>query len=427
MTSGPRTSPHLERQRGAVFIIAAAALLVLMGFMAFAVDVGYLLYIKNRLQANTEVAALAGGEDINCCVNSTAANTAIQYSSVDGALNKMEGISVTMPSPPTLKCLVGFQSTVSCTGYDNANAIYVVQQATVPLIFAPILGIQTANVNAAAMAGASGGAAPPLNVMIVLDTTASMNNSNPSCGSGQTRLSCATKGLQNLLLQLSNPKNLVGIMTFPPMSNASQAQYQTDCNASTKPAIASSYSASGASYLLSAMTGTYLTTTGNKSLSSSSTLVKAIGGVTNCPPLVAVGGLGTYFAGAIKAAQAAMPTNGNQNVIIVVSDGDAGSSKMGSIQSTQQCQQAVAEAKAATNKGTWVYSLAYGASTSGCPTDTAPKITPCATMQALASKPSMFFSDNTGSCASTGANVINLFSQVGNSLMSSRKLPVTAQ
>lgn len=417
----------IERQRGVVLIFVASALVVLFGFMAFAVDVGYLLYIKNRLQSSTEAAALAGGSDINCCVNSTAVSTAIQYSSVDGARNKFEGIPVSMPSPPALKCLHGFQSTVSCNGYDNANAIYVNQQATVPLIFAPVIGINTANVSAAAMASASGGSTPPLNVMVVLDTTGSMNNGNPSCGSGQTRLSCALKGVQALLLQLSNPRNLVGIMTFPPMSNTSQAQYQTDCTASTKPAIASSYSASGSSYLLTSMSGTYLTTSGNKALSSSSVLVKAVGGVSNCSPLVAVGGLGTYFAGAIKAAQAAMPSNGNQNVIIVVSDGDASSSKMGSIQTTQQCQQAVTEARAATNKGTWVYSLAYGASASGCSTDTAPKITPCATMQALASKPSMFFSDNTGSCASTGANVVNLFSQVGNSLMSPRRLPINAQ
>jgi Putative Flp pilus-assembly TadE/G-like len=427
MKKVPKKPNPVQGQKGAVLIIAAASLLVLFGFMALAVDVGYLLYIKNRLQSSTEVAALAGGADINCCVNSSAASTAIQYSSVEGALNQIEGIGVTMPTPPALKCLAGFQSTVSCTGYDNANAIRVVQQATVPLIFAPVIGIPSANVSAAAMASASGGITPPLNVMIVLDTTGSMNNSNPTCGSGQTRLSCALKGVQALLMQLSNPKNLVGIMTFPPMSNASQAQYQTDCSASTKPAIASTYSANGASYLLTSMTGSYLTTTGNKALSSSSVLVKAVGGVTNCPPLVAVGGLGTYFAGAIKAAQAAMPANGNQNVIIVVSDGDASSTKMGSIPATQQCQQAVTEAKAATNKGTWVYSLAYGAGATGCSTDTSPKITPCATMQALASKPSMFFSDNTGSCASTGANVINLFSQVGNSLMSPRRLPVNAQ
>jgi hypothetical protein len=417
----------VDRQKGAVLVFVASALLVLFGFMAFAVDVGYLLYIKNRLQSVTEAAALAGGGDINCCVNSTAVSTAVLYSSVDGAMNQFQDIPVTMPAQPILKCLQGFQSTVSCNGYDKANAIYVTQQATVPLIFAPVIGINEASVSAFAMASASGGATPPLNVMIVLDTTGSMNNSNPSCGSGQTRLSCALKGVQTLLLQLSNPKNLVGVMTFPPMSNTSQAQYQTDCLANTKPAIASTYSASGASYLLSSMSGTYLTTSGNKALSSTSGLVKAVGGVSNCASLVAVGGLGTYFAGAIKAAQAAMPSNGNQNVIIVVSDGDASSTKMGSLQSTQQCQQAVTEARSATNAGTWVYSLAYGASTAGCSTDTAPKITPCATMQAIASKPSMFFSDNTGSCSSTGANVINLFSQVGNSLMSPRRLPINAQ
>jgi len=257
----------VDRQKGAVLVFVASALLVLFGFMAFAVDVGYLLYIKNRLQSVTEAAALAGGGDINCCVNSTAVSTAVLYSSVDGAMNQFQDIPVTMPAQPILKCLQGFQSTVSCNGYDKANAIYVTQQATVPLIFAPVIGINEASVSAFAMASASGGATPPLNVMIVLDTTGSMNNSNPSCGSGQTRLSCALKGVQTLLLQLSNPKNLVGVMTFPPMSNTSQAQYQTDCLANTKPAIASTYSASGASYLLSSMSGTYLTTSGNKALS----------------------------------------------------------------------------------------------------------------------------------------------------------------
>ena len=416
----------IERQRGSVLVFVAVASLVLFGFMAFAVDVGYLLYVKARLQASTEAAALAGGGDINCCVNSTAASTAIAYSSAVNGNNQIKDVVVTMPAPPVLKCLTSLQSSIACTGYDKANAIYVAQEATVPLIFAPVIGIKSAKLNAIAMASASGGSTPPLNVMIVLDTTASMNNTNPSCGTGQTRLSCALKGVQTLLMQLSNPKNLVGIVTFPPMASSTQAQYQTDCNASTKPTIATSYSATGASYLLSPMTGTFLNTTGTKSLSSSSSLVKAVGGTANCAPLVAVGGLGTYFAGAITAAQAALPQNGNQNVIIVVSDGDASSTKMGTLPATQQCNQAVTAAKAAASAGTWVYSLAYGAGTAGCSTDTAPKITPCATMQGIASKPSMFFSDNTGACASSGLSMANLFQQVGNSLMTPRRLPANA-
>ena len=403
-------------------MLFAITLVGMSGFMALAIDIGYLQHIHARLQASSDAAALAGGRDINCCATSIAVNTATSYSSVATGYNRIEGITVTMPTGPTLKCLTSLQSSLKCTGYDMANAILVTQQATVPLFFAPILGIDTATISASSIASAAGGATPPLNVMIVLDTTASMNNSNPSCG--KTKLGCALAGIQTLLLQLSNPQNKVGLMAFPPMSNASQAAIQYDCKTSTNPTIATSYSTGV--YPIVGLTGTYLKST-DKNLDGTSNLVKAVGGTSGCQSLTAAGGLGTYFAGAISAAQAVLPSNGNQNVIIVVSDGDASSSKMGTINSKQQCQQAVTAAAAATAAGTWVYSLAYGAGKTGCSTDTVPTTSPCVTMQKIASKPSMFFSDSTSTCGATGDNVMSLFAQVGNSLMVPRRIPFNAQ
>ena len=411
-----------NKQRGVALVVFALTLVSMSGFRALAVDIGYLQYVQQRLQASSDAAALAGGRDINCCAASKAISTAISYSSTAGGHNEIPGVTVTMPSGPELKCLTSMQSTLKCTGYDKANAIVVRQRATVPLFFAPVIGVRTATINANSMASAAGGAIPPLNVIVVLDTTASMNNSNPACG--KTRLGCALTGVQSLLLQLTNPLNRVGLMTFPPLANASQAALQYDCKASANPTIASSYSQAGLTYQIVGLGNDYLTA--GKALNNASNLVKAVGGATGCASLTAVGGVGTYYAGAISAAQAALPSNGNQNVIILVSDGDASSNKMGTLNTKQQCQQAVTAAAAATTAGTWVYSLAYGAAKSGCSTDTAPTTNACAAMQSIASKPSMFFSDSTSSCSATGENVIDLFTQVGNSLMVPRRLPINA-
>ena len=80
---------------------------------------------------------------------------------------------------------------------------------------------------------------------------------------------------------------------------------------------------------------------------------------------------------------------------------------------TQECHQAVTAAAAAAAAGTRVYAVAYGAEASGCTTDTSPAITPCQTMQQIASSPAYFFSDytatgGTSSCISASQPVTGL-------------------
>ena len=73
-------------------------------------------------------------------------------------------------------------------------------------------------------------------------------------------------------------------------------------------------------------------------------------------------------------------------------------SNMPSGKVNDQCQQAVDAADAAATAGTWVYSVAYGASTSStgsCSTDS-PHISACTTMQNIASDSKKFYADTAG-------------------------------
>src|SRR5205814_9031531 len=114
---------------------------------------------------------------------------------------------------PALRC---FSSTnIPCSGSDSANGIVVKQQTNVALFFDKIFGNSSLQVSVTAVAG-KGGAAKPADVMVILDTTASMNTVDPSCSIvGATRLGCAFAGFRTLLSGFSPTQNRVGLMIFP--------------------------------------------------------------------------------------------------------------------------------------------------------------------------------------------------------------------
>jgi hypothetical protein len=97
----------------------------------------------------------------------------------------------------------------------------------------------------------------------------------------------------------------------------------------------------------------------------------------------------------------------------------------------QECHQAITAAQAATTAGTRVYAVAYGAEASGCSSDTSPAITPCQTMQQIASAPGYFFSDYTATgsdstCVSASQPVTNLsqiFQVIAGDLTIARLIP----
>ncbi|MGH6846157.1 MAG: TadG family pilus assembly protein [Methylocella sp.] len=430
-------------KKGVVAIIAGLGLSAIAGMVGLVAQETIIYRTQSALQSSANIAALAGAQSINN-PSGTAITTATTYSAVTGGSNAISGQTVTFVSGyPQLKCLTS--TGVACSGTDAANAIVVKQQATVPLIFGKLFGKSTMTLTATATAGGSGGKSTSLDVILIVDTTQSMTTSDSKCSiSGATRVTCAEAGARTLLLgkPAASPPNYglapstvhVGLMVFPGLKTASQAAYDYDCATSPVPAVAKYNASPAPTYQIIPLSSDYKTSDTATSLNTSSNLVRAFGGgASGCKQaLDAVGGVSTYYADVITAAQTALTTTGRsgvQKVIILLSDGDSNSQSpnVSAAQGTNECHHAITNAATATAAGTWVYSLAYGAVTnSSCSTDS-PALSACSAMQQIASTPKMFFSDDANGCVSpsnpTNADLVALFTAVGASFSSPRLLP----
>jgi Flp pilus assembly protein TadG len=469
-----KPSKLLHDRRGVaawVFVTAGAALI---GAMGFAIDVGVLLTARQALQANTNAAALdaayqwdqPGGTEADA-VSAAKAWGACSPSPCTAThpVPMVSGVAATASAV----CITATSGLPTCGGTVN-NAVTLTQTGTVPTYFIRVLGFDSWTVSAKATAARAGGPTKPLNIMFVLDTTASMQTSTDDTGcavpgiSSPTKLDCAKYGVQLVLKQLAPAYDQVGLMVFPGMSGA-----WTPCagtlSTSSSPIKIVPYGTTGMSYQINAgasasnpLASDYATTQGT--LNHASKLVMAVGdnsnAFTGC--LKAPGGEGTFYADAVSAAEAALQKYGSssaQNVIILLSDGEAnislGSSEMDATYQTtvcspsavcsyghieQQCNQAVANGGTATSDGTWVYVIAYdaGGAGTGCPTQsvttgkgktktttnyydspTATNISvwnPCSALQTIASEKSKFYSTNS-SCSSVNkyADVASQFQQ----------------
>jgi hypothetical protein len=453
----------------------ALLLVGMIGTAAMSIDLGRAFVSYRALQASTNAAALAGAQGLP---NTTATTTATDYSSVTGNQNAYANLpNVTMVSGyPKLLCLTTLSNMgMSCVAPANANAVQVKQQTTVPMLFATIFGKRSLTLTATATAAMRGSSLTPYNVAVIVDTTASMGDTDSDSQCNTTRLACSLAGIQTLLKQLSpcksdettcgaatngmvsNSVDRVSLFTFPNVTVATiQDDYAcTGVNPTVEKytfptAGASSYSSMGSpatTYQIVPFSSDYRASDTATTLNSASDVVIAIGGKSACPAMSDPGGAGTYYASVIYAAQSALVAEqaaypGSKNVLILISDGDAGttstdlpgaSTTSGVYPSTiNQCQQAVTAAQAAASAGTKVYAVAYGAESSGCSSDS-PAITPCQTMQQIASAAQNFFSDygQSGSgidatCVSAAqptSNLNQIFTDIAGDLTVARLIP----
>jgi len=344
-----------------------------------------------------------------------------------------------------------------------------------------------------------------MNLAIIIDTTASMNTVDTNCNGGAPRIACAESGVAVLLQNLypcnqalgcgavtngvaANALDSVSIFTFPPVTNGTLAN---DLNCSginptivpyTLPDIGSTtYAPTGSgtgNYQITGFQSSYKSSDSSSSLNGGSDVAMTVGSGTSngssCPGMAAPGGDGTYYAGVIYAAQAALtaqaaaetaanPGETVKNIMIILTDGEANADKSKMASSTtggtavatsntfpsgagatssltnypspfDQCQQAVAAANYAKAQGTTVYTVAYGSESSGCTTDsTGPQanITPCQVMSQMASSASTFYSDYNQSgasstCVSTGTSVSemnDIFTSISADFLEARLIP----
>jgi Flp pilus assembly protein TadG len=478
-----------REEHGQVLPVMVILLVGFLGISALSVDLGRCFSSYRELQASTDAAALAGAQTLP---SSSAVSEATTYSSQSGDLNAATNLpSVSMVSGyPKVECLTSLG--VGCPGPAGGNAIQVRQQMTVPLYFSGIFGKKSVTLTATATASI-GGIPKSYNVAVVVDTTLSMTAMDSDCGA--TQISCALSGVQVLLNGLwpcgsgystcivsngvaTGSVDRVALFTFPNVSvgtasidstcttampsshgsthysysnsygyysmlpsNAAWTGVTTAVPYSFPTAGASSYSPAASptstpTYQLTPFLSDYSVSDTATTLNSSSALSKAVGAGNSCGGMTTSnydGNYGTYFAGAVYAAQssltAAQAANpGSQNAIILLGDGNADAPQVDSQGITvmpspatsnglypswkNECGQAVTAAQYATNRGTLVFTVAYGSSTSGCTTDS-DGYNPCSTLAAMASTPQNFYSDYTatgsdGTCVSTYQPTSNL-------------------
>jgi Flp pilus assembly protein TadG len=481
-------------QRGQVLPWMALLMVLFLGMDGLTVDLGHAYVCYRELQTSTDAATLAGAYSMTAsgATSSTVTSQVKAYSSLLSGAGTTSGlganansnlVSVTLTGP-TLSCVTNsVYVQVPCTASNTGdNVIQVTQTAVVPMYFIQALKAfgnlpgTTITLHSTSTAAIESGANKALNLAIILDTTASMNDQDNDANCGNTQLYCALQGMQTLMQSLSpcstgstsssclSAYDQVSLFTFPNIQ-ANNASDDTSCPTSnpsipsySAPAIPSSSNTtwtaptgSSATYQVTGYSDNYLSSNQqNGAISTSSGLGIASGANSgsNCSGLQAPGGDGTYIAGAMYAAmtslQAAKVANPNStNAMILLSDGGANSSKFAagfSSSSTtypskiDQCAQTVAAGNYATNTlGITVYTVAYGASTntSDCSTDSSPSITPCAEMLGAASNASDFYSDataqeNSGQCTSTSNPNLNLkgiFSSIANRFTAARLVP----
>jgi Flp pilus assembly protein TadG len=485
----PTTKSLLSRvirdERGQIVPMLMAGLLIAMfGLTAISVDLGNVYLTFQQLQASTNAAALAGAQALP---NTTASTQATHFSSALGNLNAYPNLS-NVTEVTTIKCLTTLETEgLPCYSPAGGNAVQVTQSASVKLYFASLLGAPPVALSTTATAAGRGANDGPYNVVMILDTTASMGSPDGTaeCGS-MTRLQCAVKGIQTLLLQLApceatvqtctvsggvanNSVDNVALFTFP---NVSTTYVGDDTNCSAGPPrtgailpyvfpspTGTTYSSNPELYNGSTVPMTYQVTnfvsnyrTGDTATSlSSGTVLTNAAGVGSCESIQAIGGQGTYYAGVIYAAQGALLQEQvtfpkAQNVMIMLSDGDATAASTNMVTTSAQaggglfatasgsypsydaeCTQAVTAAQAAAAQGTRVYSIAYTPNTSPC--TTGDKITPCQTMQDIASSDIYFYADTNepASAACSSVNPIGtlqgIFVSIGQSLTYARLIP----
>ena len=414
----------IEDQSGQILPWVAVMMVCLIGVCALALDVGRVIVVHRQLQAATDSAALAGAQSMPDGDYTTAATS---FSAGTGNLNASAGFTAGTATVTPLCVKFLKDQGLPCGGAASANALQVQQSANVQMLFAGLLGFKSLTISATSTAAMRGSKPLPYNVAVILDTTPSMDYSDTNCGSGQTQLTCAEGGVQQLLLNLAPSVDNVSLFTFPNVTTTT-ASNDYDCTSSNP--IAGPYTfpstsanslsnmpyttGSGLSkttvyetYQITGFSNDYRTDNQATTLSNASNLAKAVGGKSGCQGMQS-SYENTYYAGAIYAAQSALIAEqnsnpGTQNVMILLSDGNAtakennpggafsaGSNDMvsSSSQSTVyatssgtypswvgECSQAVDAANYAktypgdSSNGTKIYAIAYGSSTSSNPSN----------------------------------------------------------
>jgi hypothetical protein len=139
-----------RRERGSVALLAAVAIMVLVGMMVLAVDLGYLLGVRGQLQNGVDAAALAAAAGLRASVEPMGTGVGTQQEVIvrDLAKDFAARNSLRLASQVTPLTLANSDIT-----YDPADPRRVVvrHRVTAPTVFANLFGQATMSISAGAV------------------------------------------------------------------------------------------------------------------------------------------------------------------------------------------------------------------------------------------------------------------------------------
>jgi Flp pilus assembly protein TadG len=169
-----RTSiQNKSKSRGAVLLLTVFLIVILLGMIAFAVDVGYIMMAKTQLQAAADSAALAAAATMGKGLSYATA----QATSLAGQ-NKIGNQSILLASSDVVygtwdKSTRTFTAITS--GYGNAAKVTIradgSTNAAIPMFFGRVFNLTSTNIKASATATCN-----PRDICFVVDLSGSMNN-----------------------------------------------------------------------------------------------------------------------------------------------------------------------------------------------------------------------------------------------------------
>ncbi|MCX7421956.1 MAG: VWA domain-containing protein [Planctomycetia bacterium] len=212
-------------RRGVILVLTAVVLIVMLGFVAFTVDIGLIQLTKTQLQAAADAGALAGAMELSGTLDAATVRTNARTAAVDVAKLYRNGDQNAVTLDPINDITFGkiawnaTTQTYQYTWGDSAVPYSVIKvramrstsggDSRLPLVFAPILGTQKASIEATAVATFQ-----PRDIMVVLDFSASMNDDSSLGAIGKLGRSYIESNLQTMWNELGAP--VYGNLTFTP-------------------------------------------------------------------------------------------------------------------------------------------------------------------------------------------------------------------
>ena len=189
-------------RRGIIMLMFTLSFVFVILVVGLAIDAGLLYVVKTKLQAAADAAALAAARSLNTSLTSTAQTTDAQNAATAFFnANLPSGYLNTSGSSVSTGLAYG-------TG-NNLNTVFVTTTSSTnaPAYFMRWFGYGNVPITVTGTASRR-----DINVIIVLDISASMNNTQP--GTSSTACSLMKSAAVSFISQFSNLRDTIGVVTF---------------------------------------------------------------------------------------------------------------------------------------------------------------------------------------------------------------------